>query len=131
MSTYTIASGDTLWKIATDHGVSLQALTAANPQITNPDVIHPGQELTIPQGDAAPPAQNVQNVPGPAAEPNATREVTGGVNAASSVPPPAMPPPPPLASPADSWSSGRPSFKTVAYFTNWVCLLLCYLWIQS
>ncbi|PLB52596.1 endochitinase 1 [Aspergillus steynii IBT 23096] len=116
MSTYTIASGDTLWKIATDHGVTLQALTAANPQVTNPDLIHPGQELNIPQSEAAPPAQNA---PAPAPAVSASREMTGGGYAGASVPPAAMPPPPPLASPADAWNSGRPAFKTVAYFTNW------------
>ena len=40
--------GDTLFEIAQRFGVSLQALIAANPQITNPDLIFPGQVICIP-----------------------------------------------------------------------------------
>ncbi|KAH8426641.1 Chitinase 4 [Aspergillus melleus] len=119
MSSYTIVSGDTLWKIATDHGITLQALTAANPQITNPDLIYAGQQINIPQNEAPPPPQNV---PAPVPEPSAAREMASGggySGPGSSVPPPHMPPPPPLVSPAEAWNTGRPSFKTVAYFTNW------------
>lgn len=47
---YTIQRGDTLSKIASEHGVSLQDLLAANPQVRNPDVIYQGQSLTIPSG---------------------------------------------------------------------------------
>ncbi|MBO9664706.1 phage tail tip lysozyme [Dokdonella sp.] len=47
---YTIQRGDTLSKIAAEKGVSLQDLLAANPQIRNPDVIYPGQSLSIPGG---------------------------------------------------------------------------------
>jgi spore coat assembly protein SafA len=47
---YTVRSGDCLWDIAKAHGVSLSALEAANPQIANPDLIYPGQRITIPSG---------------------------------------------------------------------------------
>ena len=47
---YTVKSGDTLWDIARAHGVSLQSLIAANPQIANPDLIYPGQKINIPGG---------------------------------------------------------------------------------
>ncbi|MBO9664703.1 phage tail tip lysozyme [Dokdonella sp.] len=47
---YTIQRGDTLSGIAARHGVSLQSLLSANPQIRNPDVIYPGQSLSIPGG---------------------------------------------------------------------------------
>jgi uncharacterized protein (TIGR02594 family) len=43
-----VKSGDTLWDIAADHHVSLGELLAANPQITNPDLIHVGQVLRLP-----------------------------------------------------------------------------------
>ncbi|GEM_PF-399898 len=50
---YVVKSGDTLSGIADKHGVSLDALIRANPQITNPNVIRPGQTVTLPQGAAA------------------------------------------------------------------------------
>lgn len=55
---YTVVAGDTLSGIAARHGVSLHDLEAANPQISNPNLIHPGQHIVIP-GSApvmAPPA---------------------------------------------------------------------------
>ncbi|MBA2934181.1 LysM peptidoglycan-binding domain-containing protein [Sphingomonas sp. CGMCC 1.13654] len=52
-SSYTVRSGDCLWNIARAHGVSLSALEQANPQIANPDLIHPGQRITIPGGSGS------------------------------------------------------------------------------
>ena len=49
--TYTVQSGDTLSGIAQRFGVSLSALEAANPQITNPDIIIPGQIINIPESE--------------------------------------------------------------------------------
>lgn len=48
----TVRRGDTLWDLARTHGVSLQALVAANPQIADPDLILPGQTLALPGGTA-------------------------------------------------------------------------------
>ena len=45
---YTIVSGDTLSSIAQAHGVTLEALLAANPSITNPNLIYRGQVVTTP-----------------------------------------------------------------------------------
>lgn len=47
-STYTVKSGDTLWAIARENGISLVSLEAANPQIVNPNLIYPGNIVTIP-----------------------------------------------------------------------------------
>lgn len=47
---YGVVRGDTLWDIARAHGVSLDALIEANPQIANPDLIFPGDRITIPTG---------------------------------------------------------------------------------
>jgi spore coat assembly protein SafA len=47
---YTVRSGDTLWKIAQRQGVTLEALIGVNPQITNPDLIYPGQTINVPPG---------------------------------------------------------------------------------
>jgi nucleoid-associated protein YgaU len=50
--TYTVKSGDSLWKIAEAHygdGSKYRAIFEANRDILdNPDLIHPGQELKIP-----------------------------------------------------------------------------------
>jgi len=46
---YIVRPGDTLWKIACRHGITLDALIAAN-KLPNPDLIYPGQQIIIPQG---------------------------------------------------------------------------------
>jgi LysM repeat protein len=52
---YTVRAGDTLAKIAARFGVSVSALLAANPRITNPDRIYIGQRITIPGPGGNPP----------------------------------------------------------------------------
>jgi LysM repeat protein len=47
---YTVQSGDNLFRIAVNHGVTLDELRAANPAIIG-DIIQPGQVLTIPDCD--------------------------------------------------------------------------------
>ncbi len=50
-TTYTVQSGDSLSKIGAHYGVSWQKIFEANrDKLSDPDKIHPGQELTIPQG---------------------------------------------------------------------------------
>ena len=46
-STYVVESGDTLSEIAGDRGTTWRHLAEMNPQIENPDVIHPGMELDV------------------------------------------------------------------------------------
>ena len=49
-STYTVQAGDSLSKIGSKYGVSWQKIYEANrDKLDDPDKIHPGQELTIPQ----------------------------------------------------------------------------------
>ena len=48
---HTVAQGDTIWKLAVRYQVGASEIIAANPQITNPNLIYPGQILTIPQID--------------------------------------------------------------------------------
>lgn len=50
VATYVVQDGDVKSGIAQAHGISLAALEAANPQVTNPDLIHPGQVLNLPRG---------------------------------------------------------------------------------
>lgn len=47
-ATRVVQQGDTLSGIAQEFGISLSDLEAANPQITNPDLIVPGQVINIP-----------------------------------------------------------------------------------
>jgi len=49
-NSHTVQSGDTMWAIAQKNGVSLNSLIQANPQIKNPNLIFPGQEISIPGG---------------------------------------------------------------------------------
>ncbi|NLZ37989.1 MAG: SafA/ExsA family spore coat assembly protein [Firmicutes bacterium] len=46
---YIVQPGDTLFKIAQRFQVSLEAIKAANPQITDPNKIFPGQQIFIPR----------------------------------------------------------------------------------
>ena len=46
----TVRRGDSMSAIAAHHGVSLRALIAANPQVRDPDLIHPGESLRLPGG---------------------------------------------------------------------------------
>jgi spore coat assembly protein SafA len=45
--THTVVSGDTLWGIASRYNLTLNALLALNPQIQNPNLIYPGQTITV------------------------------------------------------------------------------------
>lgn len=48
-STYTVESGDSLSKIAHHYGITWKEIFDANrDQISDPNMIHPGQELKIP-----------------------------------------------------------------------------------
>ena len=48
-----VKAGETLSGIAADRGVSVDALIRANPQIVNPNLIRPGQAITVPPGGEA------------------------------------------------------------------------------
>lgn len=48
---YTVVDGDNLSKIGTAHNVEWQRLWAKNTQLTNPDLIHVGNQITIPTPD--------------------------------------------------------------------------------
>ncbi|KMU92168.1 endochitinase 1 [Coccidioides immitis H538.4] len=121
MSTYTVVSGDTMWKIANDHGMTLDALIAANPQIANPNIIEVGQVLNLsqsPAGDPPNPAPEtsattaVADTPGPVFSATApAREMSTATATAESRGPVFT-----AATPAPSNPAG---YKAVAYFTNW------------
>jgi LysM repeat protein len=62
---YTVRAGDNLSHIAKDNGLTLNQLLDANPSFrANPNRIHPGQELTIPQSArGATPDGNTRRTP--------------------------------------------------------------------
>ena len=53
MSNYTVKSGDTLSAIAARNGMSVQALELLNPQISNPNLIYPGQSINLSSASTA------------------------------------------------------------------------------
>ena len=63
-STYVIKAGDTLSNIATEHGLTLDQLLAANPDINDPNKIAEGQQIIIPTPTPEP------GVIGPSAAPS-------------------------------------------------------------
>ena len=46
---HTVAAGDTMWKLAVKYQVGTSEIIQANPQVAHPDLIYPGQVLSIPQ----------------------------------------------------------------------------------
>src|SRR5690606_31169302 len=65
---YTVKSGDTLYGIARQHGVSLEALQAAN-GMTGRSSIRPGQKLKLPGGAEQAEAAEDEAAPPERAEP--------------------------------------------------------------
>lgn len=48
---YTIQAGDTIWSISVKNQIGISELLKSNPQIKNPNLIYPGQKLTIPNNN--------------------------------------------------------------------------------
>jgi len=70
-TTHVVAAGETLIALAKRHGVTLKALLAVNPQITDPNRITIGQRITLPAGQVL--------VPGPAPSSVVAIASAGGV----------------------------------------------------
>ncbi len=51
--THRVVSGDSMWKIAVKYQVGLSEIIEENPHISNPELIYPGQIITIPSKDSA------------------------------------------------------------------------------
>jgi len=69
-SLYIIQPGDTLTSIALRYNIPPGALLQFNPQITNPNLIYPGQIITIPLPYAALPQMPVTPIQKPNLPPN-------------------------------------------------------------
>ncbi|MFD0676493.1 MULTISPECIES: LysM peptidoglycan-binding domain-containing protein [unclassified Paenibacillus] len=74
LATYSVKDGESMWNISVKQGVSLEALIAANPQVSNPNNIWSGLKLNIPDKfgttapatSAAPSAPSTSNLAKPA-----------------------------------------------------------------
>lgn len=53
--TYTVKAGDTMWLIAKKFGITLSELISLNPQISDPNLIYPGQKINVPRTSAPQP----------------------------------------------------------------------------
>lgn len=51
-TSHTVVPGDTMWKLAVKYQVGTSEIIAANPQVANPNLIYPGDVLTIPTVDS-------------------------------------------------------------------------------
>lgn len=51
--THTVQRGDTMWRLSVRYEVGTSEIIDANPQIADPDLIYPGDVLTIPTTDEA------------------------------------------------------------------------------
>lgn len=75
--TYIVQPGDTLWRIAVDHGVTTAALASAN-GIADPGLIYAGQRLTVPGGSSSSPASSpTASAPPPAETPKRPTPTAG------------------------------------------------------
>jgi hypothetical protein len=75
-----VKAGDTLSAIAAANNTTVAKIVAANPQITNPNLIKPGQVITLPAAKATTPTVNTTTAAGVAAAsgvvPNFTPTIT-------------------------------------------------------
>lgn len=64
-TTYTVQPGDTMWEIAANYGVSVDAVASVN-GISDPGLIYVGQRLSIPGGESSSANPGSATVPTPA-----------------------------------------------------------------
>ena len=77
----TVKAGDTLTSLAATHGTSVDALRQHNPQLTDPDLLHPGQVLALPPA-SSPPQSTTPALP--TTSPSGSTATTGGRPTAAS-----------------------------------------------
>jgi LysM repeat protein len=137
-TTYTVVSGDTLSGIASALNVTLADLLAANPQITDPNVIQVGDVINIPAGGTTtpPPPAVRKSVVTTAGQTYAAVASAAGVSLADLLAwngvapatgtklwteaPLSDPPPPPSSTDPDGWvNSVAINDKTAVQFTRY------------
>lgn len=52
-ATHKVEAGESMWKIAVKYQVGLTEIKEANPHIKNPELIYPGDIITIPEKDSS------------------------------------------------------------------------------
>ena len=52
-ASHTVQRGDTMWRLAVRYQVGTSEIIDANPQVADPNLIYPGDVLTIPETDAS------------------------------------------------------------------------------
>lgn len=62
-TTYVVQPGDTLWRIAVNRGITVDAILRANPEITDQDRIYAGQVITVPGGATPLPPEGGSSAP--------------------------------------------------------------------
>jgi LysM repeat protein len=82
-STHTVRLGDTLSGIATQAGVSVSGVEAANPQIKNPNIITVGELVNVPDGHSGPTSSTPAPTPAPAAASAPTSPTTAPASSAT------------------------------------------------
>jgi LysM domain len=78
---YTVKKGDTLSAIAKANGTTVAKIVTANPSITNPNLIKPGQVFKLPGASSTTPP--VTNTPGLTNNPNTQTYAPGNPNVVS------------------------------------------------
>jgi LysM domain-containing protein/transglycosylase-like protein with SLT domain len=81
-NTHTVKSGESLGAIAKQHNVTVADILAANPDITNPNLIRLGQVIQIPTAQSGGAAAAISNEPAPAA---AASTSSAGSNLANAI----------------------------------------------
>lgn len=105
---YIVKNGDTLWQIAQNFGIGMDALLAANPQLEDPNQLMGGMQIFLPQEDTpamAPPPNRSPWPNPPGANPSGPRPNQPGAGPRPNTPgagtlPPGVRPAPPGPYPA-------------------------------
>lgn len=82
-STYTVKSGDTMWKISLYYQVPFITLINSNPQLQNPNYLYVGQVINIPTCNQIPTSNTtpVKPTPAPAPVTPVPQQPTTGISA--------------------------------------------------